>query len=413
MIKELHLTNWKSFADSKLYIDPLTIIIGTNASGKSNILDALILLQKLAQGTQITTAFTGNTKEKNGVRGGVNWMIRIGETSCKLAVTVKSDEEDLIEYFYEIELGLLENRVELISESLQRVKLRKTNDNKVYKKLFYTDDRDLSTPSIATYFSTNTQGHGKKFELRRSYSIISQSKSMALIKDVQKGIEIVSRYLGNIFVFDPIPSAMRDYSPFSDKLQSDGSNVAGVLAALSPEEQKEVESKLTQYLKLIPEKDIIRVSAEAVGKFGTDAMLYAEEKWKDRKILMDAKGMSDGTLRFIAIMTALLTIKKGSLIVIEEIDNGLHPSRSNVLVNFINEIGLVRGIDVICTTHNPTLLNTFGNEMIPFISLVYRSDETGDSEIKLLEDIDNLPRLLGSGKVGTVMSQGLLEEVVG
>lgn len=40
MIKELNLKNWKSFKDSTLYIDPLTILIGTNASGKSNLLDA-------------------------------------------------------------------------------------------------------------------------------------------------------------------------------------------------------------------------------------------------------------------------------------------------------------------------------------------------------------------------------------
>jgi AAA15 family ATPase/GTPase len=41
MIKAIKLRNWKSFEDSILNVDPLTFIIGTNASGKSNILDAL------------------------------------------------------------------------------------------------------------------------------------------------------------------------------------------------------------------------------------------------------------------------------------------------------------------------------------------------------------------------------------
>lgn len=405
------MSRWKSFDESKLYIDPLTIIIGANASGKSNILDALLLLQKLSEGVQITTAFTGNSTEKNGIRGGVNWMIRTGEKSCRLAVTIKSDEDELLEYYYQIELGLIEGRVELVSELLSKVKLRKTNDNKVYSKLFYTDNDDISNPSITTYYSTNTQGRGKKFEMRRSYSILSQSRSMSLLKDVQKGVELVSECLKKIFVFDPIPSAMRDYTSYSDKLNRDGSNISGVLAALPSPEKEDVEVKLTRFLKLIPEKDIIRVYTEPIGKFGTDAMLYVEEHWNNQSIPMDAKGLSDGTLRFIAIMTALLTIKKGSLLVIEEIDNGLHPARSNVLVNFIIEIGLSRGIDVICTTHNPTLLDAFGNEMIPFISLVHRNDTTGASEITLLEDLKELPRLLGSGKVGTIMSRGLLEDV--
>ncbi|MCF7994391.1 MAG: ATP-binding protein [Chromatiaceae bacterium] len=43
--------------------------------------------------------------------------------------------------------------------------------------------------------------------------------------------------------------------------------------------------------------------------------------------------MSDGTLRYdVAIVTALLTREPGSLLVIEEVDNGLHPSRAHLLV---------------------------------------------------------------------------------
>ena len=56
MIKELTLINWKSFSNSTLYIDPLTFIIGTNASGKSNILDALSFLCDLANGKRISEA---------------------------------------------------------------------------------------------------------------------------------------------------------------------------------------------------------------------------------------------------------------------------------------------------------------------------------------------------------------------
>ena len=42
MITELHISNWKSFGEeTTLYIAPLTFVIGANASGKSNILDAL------------------------------------------------------------------------------------------------------------------------------------------------------------------------------------------------------------------------------------------------------------------------------------------------------------------------------------------------------------------------------------
>lgn len=49
--------------------------------------------------------------------------------------------------------------------------------------------------------------------------------------------------------------------------------------------------------------------------------------------------MSDGTLRFIAILTALLTLPQWTQLVIDEIDNGLHPSRSDLLLRMLREIG--------------------------------------------------------------------------
>ena len=62
-----------------------------------------------------------------------------------------------------------------------------------------------------------------------------------------------------------------------------------------------------------------------MGRLGRDAILYCEEIWNlnQEPIIVDASGMSDGTLRFLAILTAMLTQPKNSLIVIEEVDNGL------------------------------------------------------------------------------------------
>ena len=45
-------------------------------------------------------------------------------------------------------------------------------------------------------------------------------------------------------------------------------------------------------------------------------------------VLVDARLLSDGTLRMLAVVTALETVPTGSRIIIEEFDNGLHPSRA-------------------------------------------------------------------------------------
>ena len=87
------------------------------------------------------------------------------------------------------------------------------------------------------------------------------------------------------------------------------------------------------------------------------------------------------------------------MLIIEEVDNGLHPSRAKELVKVLKEISGERNIDVLCTTHNPVLINELGNDMIPFVSYVVR-DEKGNSSIRLLEDKDNLAKLMASGTIG-------------
>ncbi len=52
-------------------------------------------------------------------------------------------------------------------------------------------------------------------------------KNWKSFEEVVDGIKKVLSKFQSIFVFDPIPSHMRDYKPFSDTLQSDGSNIAG------------------------------------------------------------------------------------------------------------------------------------------------------------------------------------------
>jgi predicted ATPase len=203
---------------------------------------------------------------------------------------------------------------------------------------------------------------------------------------------------------------MREYSRLSDTLESDASNIAGVLAALPDDQKTEIESTLSAYLKELPEGDIQKVWAEKVGRLGTDAMLYCEEEWKPGQITeIDARSMSDGTLRFLAILTALLTRPEGSQIVIEEIDNGLHPSRAQLLVRILREIGSKRKIDILLTTHNPALLDALGPEIVPFVVVSHRDSETGESKLTLLEDIDNFSKLFASYSLGDMTTKGAIE----
>lgn len=414
MITKLGLQDWKSYAKAELFIDPISVLIGTNASGKSNALDALLLLNRIASGAMLTSAIKGDGA-LSPVRGGTDWVARKPGSVFSLSVTCRSDE--LTDYEYRLAGEIVDNRCDLHSEQLARVKYRPGKDGLRKSiagtiKLVRTDACSEGSPTVVARLYNEKQGAPR--QLSRTHPVLFQLVGQKLRQEIQDGVIAVINALREIFILDPIPSHMRNFSPLSERLESDASNIAGVLAALPQEKQREIEKVLTKYASQLPERDIRRVYAETVGKFNSDAMLYCEEHWLDEgpPPTVDARGMSDGTLRFLAILTALLTRPKGSLLVVEEVDNGLHPSRARLLLDMLKAIGEQRGVDVLVTTHNPALLDAMGVEMVPFITVANRDPVTGCSVLTLLEDIAQLPKLLAQGPIGRLSSQGLIEQSV-
>lgn len=414
MITSLQLKDWKSFEQATLHIDPVTVLIGTNASGKSNALDALSFLNRVSNGTMLTAALQGDTGLPP-LRGGTEWAARKPGNTFSLNAIIRA--EDTTDYEYSVECRVIDNRCDLLAEQLTRIKYRLDKQNSRTSevgriKLYRTDTCSEDSPTIIARLYNEKQGSPR--QLGRGHAALFQLSGQKLRQEIQDGVAVVANALRSIFILDPIPSHMRGYSSLSDKLEPDARNIAGVIAALPDEKKKEIETTLTGYASRLPERDIRRVYAETVGKFKTDAMLYCEEHWRDvgEPPTIDARGMSDGTLRFLAILTALLTRPTGSLLVVEEVDNGLHPSRARLMLEMLKDVGTKRNVDVLVTTHNPALLDAMGMQMIPFITVAHRDPTSGFSVLTLLEEITQLPKLLAQGSVGKISSQGMIEDTL-
>ena len=91
MITELRLENWKSYEKASLHIDPLSVLVGTNASGKSNALDALLFLNRVASGAMLTSALQGDGVQAP-LRGGVEWAARRPGAVFALGIVCRTDE---------------------------------------------------------------------------------------------------------------------------------------------------------------------------------------------------------------------------------------------------------------------------------------------------------------------------------
>ena len=390
MITELRLRNWKSFFDATLFIDPITVIIGTNASGKSNIFDALKLLSALASPIDIMDI------AKN-VRGGAEGIIRRGEQMCNLTITMEGNKssEQLI---YEVALAFDNQRnIYIKDESLI---LATTKKNLVMFERKELDEMNKSLVSVALY----TEGKPRYQNFSAKTSVLSQIEYVNCVRRIKDSTLTVVNNLRKIRLSNPIPERMRDFAPLSKTIAEDASDLAGYLANLDEELKSVTYEAILKYLKPLPDRDIKSIRADKIPM--TDkAMLFCTEEWTAGHTQeQSALGMSDGTLRFAGVIAMLITAEDKALILLEELDKGVHPSRAKDLVKMLKEIGKQKKLDIICTTHNATFVDELGPQMIPFISYIKRNEENGCTDIHLLEENEQLARLMASKSVGDMMT---------
>lgn len=407
MLKKLILENWKSFRYAELPLDPLTILIGANASGKSNTIEALDFLHQFSQGNLLVDIVDGDS---SSIRGGLS-RINAGENASAFTLKIllsdsKSERSKDFEYsvtasscfpyfvkseaFFELDSSHDEQRRTMLFDSNRVEELRQTEIS-VLAKDFMKEHAEHLGSLGSSWLET----------LAVSYFGESFSEPAAQIFNC----------LAKINVFSPEPSQMRDYSALSRRLSRNAANIAGFLIALPEAKKTRVQDTITRHMSSFLSQDIHKIWAESVGRSHKDAMLYGEEKWGNgaSSVEIDARNMSDGTLRFTAILTALLTCEEGSQLIVEDIDDGFHPSRTQLLLKAIKEIGGQRNIDVLVTTHNPALLDSLEQDYLPFVVVAHRDAHTGESLLTPLDKLENLPKLLASASLGDLVTQGAIE----
>ena len=410
MFKKLTLQNWKSFRYAELPIDSLTILIGTNASGKSNVVDAFEFLKRVIKGETINSVLRGNSRS-NSIRGSIENVFYRSSNEFSLQLLM-SDSSQVIEFEYNTNVLLNKSSVKLSkSEKIFNIGLeghRVEIPNPLQRFQGITPEEILDFDSVVSDNFNNivvNLGAGKsevmaKFDLR--------------LKHWRALVDKATYRWDEIFILSAELKNIGSYSSVSNDLNSDGSNLSGFIASLEPDRKAQLEAQLTEYLNHLPELEISKVWVETVGRLNSDAMIYCEEKWGNsgESVILDARSMSDGTLRFLTIMTAILTRPAGSQLIIEEIDNGLHPSRAKFLIELLRDIGADRQVDVLITTHNSALLDALEPDMMPFVIVAHRDQETGESKLTPLDELEDLPKLLASGSLGNLVTRGAIERSI-
>ena len=121
---------------------------------------------------------------------------------------------------------------------------------------------------------------------------------------------------------------------------------------------------------------------------------------------------SDGTLRFLAILAALLGTDPARLYFFEEIDNGIHPSRLRLLLDLIEGQTAKGGTQVVTTTHSPDLLSMIGDRTFQHTSIVCRLPDTTDAIIRPVSELHKAAELRESQGLGRLHTSGWMEDAL-
>ena len=257
-------------------------------------------------------------------------------------------------------------------------------------------------------------------------------------KKAQTKIPAVARQfheqLSTITFLDPRPSLMRGYSFKSEqRLTETGGNLSGVLHNLCQDEEARslrrrnvpwttafprrlptrpsgrARAQVLELVRALPEQDI-----QEIGFIETprgEVMVALTETFGGHAARYDATLLSDGTLRVLAIAAAVLSTP-GGLVVIEEIDNGVHPSRAGQLLDHVSRIAKARDLRVLISSHNPALLDALPDDAVPHVVFCYRDPDDGSSRLIRLVDVPDYPELIAQGPVGHLMTRGILDRFV-
>lgn len=342
-----------------LKLNALNIIIGPNGSGKSNLLDMLHLLRELP----------GNLQDAIRERGGSEaWLHKGpgGDGVAMVDVVMDLGEDFFVPIYYRAELRLFADGLLLQAEQLRTrdsfkeiggapllLCLRAGTDtaakfSKARPARWLAED-----PSESASETLDPSSPLESFDWTRSS--IAAARSILSRWSAQSVVERVASDLRSIRIYPPwqfglLALARRPQSSDqpNDYLEPNGQNLALVLSRIkqSPEAWQRLLEKFRAVYAPAKEIDIFTQ--------GGTVQIILDEGYRTA-----ASRLSDGTLRWLFLVTLLLDPQPPPLLAIEEPELGLHPDLLPRLAELLREAS--EKTQLIVTTHSPELVSAFSD----------------------------------------------------
>ena len=438
MITYIKINGFKSFHNFEMEFTPFTVIAGANASGKSNLFDALTLLSRLAETDNLKRAFSeqrgefiemftqyGDDKYADEIHFAVEMLVNRkvkdawgSETELKYTrlryelnirrFTNHSGMQDL-EVTNESLVNLKHQEdqwIRIIDKQLLEIWRPKVSTGK--RKTAYIETALEENTSIVVVPQDGSQGNRRRlFPLNKATRTVLSSFDAIDFPHVLAAKEEMKSWK----FLQLNPEDLRQATSKNrgeDTISSSGKNLAAALYRIKQIDSynlKDISRKLNSFLPNFTEVDVIDDNE--------NKQYLIKLKDVDKKEF-SSRVLSEGTLRILALCILEFDDKHTGLLCFEEPENGIHPFRIKAMTNLLKDLSSdFNDIDlplrqVIVNTHSPVLVgNMFEWENDPNVSIWYAQMRTN------IFDINNERLKMSITKINRVIkllnNQGVIE----
>ncbi|HLJ96980.1 MAG TPA: AAA family ATPase [Gemmataceae bacterium] len=391
-IQKLDIHGFRSFREVSWQPGSLNLLVGLNGSGKSNLLRFLELIASTARGK-----LARSIAEAGGMvpllwdqrATGISWTLRIdpvdpGRNLVDDALTLEFELEHLRQTSaYQIALDSLGNWVRYErgeQPSPLWIYRRDVRGAMVYdqraQKLVSLDDVDPNESLLAQ---------------------ISDPRANPIPTHTRRFLE-AWRIYHDVHVERGAPMRLPATTQYAKLVEPDGSNLVSVLHTLYTTD-REFKHQIDEGMRA----GFGDQFEELVFQPAAAQQIQLAIQWRSSKQPHAGQDLSDGTLRFLFLLTVLASREPATLLAIDEPEAGLHPSMLPIIAEYAAEAA--RRTQLIITSHSPVFLDAFSN-VGPQVTLLHW--EEGQTQFIPLNS-DVLTRWLEQYRLGQLFTSGDLE----
>ena len=360
MLNRIHVQGFKSLRDATVELAPLVVLFGPNAAGKSNLLEALLLLSRLVGERTLSEAFA------EGIRGypleaftiadgGLEQLLHGPLPHLRLEVEMSTPlpaasrrRPDILSYQVEVAIDPHSGRLSVQDERLEDLTAnhKPRHRNPCLEKM--ARERDGITTDVLAIRRQGSPSHPYEESVGLPHTIVSNRQFTGAER--YPLFDQLHQEIGTwrILYLDPIKS-MRDPQPPRDvnDIGSRGEWLVPYLHRLKYQKPQAFDAVKRVIAMAIPTITALRTDLnEKRGEL--ELSIQMDGLWLPSRVV------SEGTLRLLALCAMAANPFQKGLVAFEEPENGVHPLRIEVVTRLLARAS--RSQQVIVTTHSPQVV---------------------------------------------------------